>query len=191
MHKKQKANKIVNISEKRIFFATIMIIGQVVFNFAAAQTNDFPVPAGNEKQLFFLQRTPNTNTIICELNYKNGIVDKENPIHVFWIRYQEKGQKEDLSYIQNKFAYGVKSKEIGDNKYELNFVSYRKYKMYLMQAADKQFHVFATINKKPAILTRIYIEIKGGTFWSPNVEYVELSGIDPATRSLVKERLKI
>ena len=114
------------------------------------------------------------------------MVDKEDPIPVFWI-----WQKEDLNYIQIKFAYGVKSKEIGDNKYELKFVSYKKYKMDLMQAAYKQFHVYTTINNMQAILTRIYIEIKGGSFWSPNVEYVEITGVDPATRSQVKERLKI
>jgi len=51
--------------------------------------------------------------------------------------------------------------------------------------------VYTTINNKQAILTRIYIEIKGGSFWLPNVEYVEITGVDPATRSQVKERIKI
>jgi hypothetical protein len=186
-----KANKQNDICIKRLFFVTFLLVTQLVFNFAAAQDKIFPVPGGNEKQLFFLQRTPNTNTIVCELNYKEGVVDKEDPIHVFWIRYQEKGQTEDLSYIQRKFAYGVKTRQISENKYELNFVSYKKYKMYLMLAADNQYHVFTTINKKPAILTRIYVAIKGGSFWSPNVEYVEVTGIDPATHSPVIERLKI
>ena len=190
-HWRLKACKQTNMIRKRLFFITILTIVQVVFNFVAAQGTTFPVPDGNAKQLFFLQRTPNTNTIVCELNYKDGIVDKEEPIHVFWIRYQEKGQMEDLSYIQRKFAYGVKAKEIGSNKYELNFVSYKKYKMYLMMGADNQYHVYTSINQKQVILNRIYIEIKGGTFWSPNVQYVELTGIDPASRSVVKERLKI
>src|SRR5665647_3290323 len=121
-HWRLRVNKQGRMSIKQLFFITVMIIVQVVFN-AAAQDNTFPVPVGNAKQLFFLQRTPNTNTIVCELNYKDGIVDKEDPIHVFWIRYQEKGQIEDLNYIQRKFAYGVNSREIGVNKYELHFVS--------------------------------------------------------------------
>ena len=176
---------------KQLLCMTVMIITTVVINFATAQEKTFPVPVGNAKQLFFLQRTPNTNTIICELNYKDGVVDKENPVHVFWIRYQEGGQIEGLSYIQRKFAYGIQTKEIDVNKYELNFVSFKSYKMYLMQAPDKQFHVYTLINKKQAILTRLYIEINGGTFWSPHIEYIEVSGIDPATRSVVKERFKI
>ena len=177
--------------QRRFFLCTILIFIQIVFNFATAQNLIFPVPQGNAKQLFFLQRTPNANTIVCELNFTDGIVDKEDPVHIFWIRYQDKGQFEELNYVQRKFAYGINSKQIGENKFELNFVSYKKYKMYLMKGADKQFHVFTDINKKQAILTRIYIEIRGGTFWAPNIKYVELTGIDVLTHTVVKERLII
>ena len=179
------------MNRRHFFFSTLLLFTQLIFSFAVAQSPNFPVPKDNAKQLFFLQRTPNTNTIVCELNFTGGIVDKDDPVHVYWIRYQDKGQLEDLNYVQRKFAYGINSREIGQNKYELNFVSYKKYKMYLMQGADKQFHVFTTINKKQAILTRIFIEIKGGTFWAPNIQYVELTGIDMVTRTIVKERLKI
>jgi len=156
-----------------------------------AQEKTFPIPTGNNKQLFYLQRTPNTNTIVYELNYENGIVDKENPVQGFWIRYQEHGQREDLSYIQRKFAYGLKTKKISENQYELSFVSYKKYKMYLRLGADKKFYVYTNINQKPAVLTSIFIKINGGSFWSPNIEYVEISGMEPNSRSIVKERLKI
>ena len=179
------------MKRKQLFLSSILLSVQLIFNFVTAQNLNFPVPQSNPKQLFFLQRTPNTNTIVCELNLKNGMIDKADPVHVFWIRYQDKGQVEDLNYIQRKFAYGINADEIGENKYELNFVSYKKYKMYLMKGADKQFHVFTTINKKQAILTRIFVEIKGGTFWAPNIQYVELTGIDILTRAVVKERLKI
>ena len=179
------------MTRRKVFLSVILFLTQIIFNIAKAQNLIFPIPEGNVKQLFFLQRTPNTNTIVCELNFTGGIIDKDDPVHVYWIRYQDKGQLEDLNYVQRKFAYGISSKEIGENKYELNFVSYKKYKMYLMKGADKQFHVFTNINKKQAILTRIFIEIKGGTFWSPNIQYVELTGIDMLTHAVVKERLKI
>lgn len=151
----------------------------------------FPVPAGNQKQLFYLQRTSNANTIVYELNYKNGVIDIENPLHEFWIRYQEQGQQQELSYIQRKFAYGIKAKKIANNQYELNFVSYKNYKMYLEPGPDNKLYVFTNINKQKVILTSIFLKINGGSFWSPNIEYVEISGIDPRNRTVVKERLKI
>ncbi len=156
-----------------------------------AQPAGYPTPVGNSNQLFYLQRTHNKNTIVYELNFKNGKVNTEDPVHVFWLRYQERGQKEELSYIQRKFAYGLKSKKIAENQYELSLVSYKKYKIYLQNGADGKFHVYSMINKKWSLLTKIYIQTAGGTFWSPNVEYVEITGIDPATYQVVKERTKI
>lgn len=161
-----------------------------ISTFAKAQEK-FPVPAGNPKQMFYLQRTSNTNTIVYELNYKDGVLDQDDPIHVFWIRYGEKGQKEELNFIQRKFAYGIKANLISQDKYKLNFVSYKKYVMYLMKGADNKYNVYAKINQKHAILDRIFVKINGGSLFSPNIEYVEIKGIDPLTGLEVKERMKI
>ncbi|MEO6732002.1 MAG: DUF4833 domain-containing protein [Ferruginibacter sp.] len=174
---------------RKLLLVIIGVCGMLLPGFP--QEKNYPVPTGNSKQLFYLQRTPNANTVVYELNYKNGIVDTDNPVNAFWIRYQEKGQKEELSFIQRKFAYGLHTKKIADNHYELSLVSYKKYKMYLKQGSDKKFYVYTSINRKPAILTSIFIQINGGSFWSPNIEYVLITGIDLASRSVVKERLKI
>ncbi|HTJ12273.1 MAG TPA: DUF4833 domain-containing protein [Dinghuibacter sp.] len=153
--------------------------------------DSMPVPTGNPKQLFYVQRTPNTNTIVIELNDKGGVPDPDNPVHVFWLRYQEQGQRAELNYIQRTFAYGIKSRQVGPEKFELHFVSYKKYSMYLIKAADRQYHVFATIDGKPVILRRIFVSINGGSFWVPHVEYVELKGTDPATGKEVVGRIQV
>jgi hypothetical protein len=158
---------------------------------APVPVDSMPVPSGNPKQLFYLQRTPNTNTIVIELNDRNGTPDADDPVHVFWLRYQEQGQRAELSYIQRSYAYGIKAKQLGPEKYELHFVSYKKYSMYLIKAADHQYHVFADLNGREIILRRIFVEIRGGSFWFPHVEYVELKGIDPATGKDVVGRIKI
>ena len=167
-------------------FIMLFILG---FNLKAQ--DKFPVPTGGPNQLFYLQRTSNTNTIVCELNYVNGILDQDEPIHVFWIRYGEQGQRAELNYIQRNFAYGVKATQIEKDVYKMHFVSYKKYPMYLKRGANNKFNVYATINKKEAILHRIFVKLNGGSFWTPNVEYVELKGNDPATGKEVMERMKI
>jgi len=154
----------------------------------------FPVPKGIKHQLFYVQKTPNPNTIVYELNFsKSGQLDEENPVHVFWIRYKEAGQRAELSFIQRTFAYGIKSKMLGNGKYELRFVSYKKKPLYLIKSqSDNQYHVYASIGQKFAILHRVYLKINsGGSFWSPNIEYIELKGIDPATGKEVVERNKV
>ncbi|HVZ26691.1 MAG TPA: DUF4833 domain-containing protein [Sediminibacterium sp.] len=152
----------------------------------------FPVPAGNPRQLFYLQRTTNTNTIVCELNPdNNGLPNAEDPVHVFWIRYPEGGQRKELNYIQRIFAYGMKSQAQGNGVYKLHFVSYKKQSLWLMPwAKDNKYHVFTNINQHQALLTRIFIKIDGGSFWSPNIVYMELKGIDAITGKEVMERFK-
>lgn len=157
-----------------------------------ADNDTFPVPSGNPKQLFYLQRTANTNTIICELNTDSkGIPIPEKPVNVYWILYTDGGRRKELNYIQRNFAYGIDSKQEGNDMYSLHFVSYKKRLFYLKwHAPGKKYQVFAVINNKEAILQRIFIKVSGGTFWVPNIVYVEFRGIDPATGKEVMERFK-
>lgn len=173
----------------KLLLFTLLMTSKGIVSFA--QPAGFPTPPATVDQLFYLQRTPNTNTIICDLNLKNGKLDEDEPVHVYWIRYTEKSQKAELNFIQRKFAYGLKSKKIRDDAFEIYFVSYKKFKMYVMPGPDGKYHAYASINSKQAVLHKIYIHINGGTFWSPNVEYVDVTGTDPSTGQIVKERRKV
>jgi len=154
----------------------------------------FPTPKGISNQLFYLQRDPNTNTIICQLNVdKHGEIIKDQPVNVFWLRYGDQGEKKPLSYIQRKFAYGIISKDLGNGQFELRFTSHKKLPMYLSKSTiDKKYHVYATINNKKMELERIFLRIEGGSFWFPNVKYVEIKGHDAAVQAKpITERIKI
>ncbi|MHA4810966.1 DUF4833 domain-containing protein [Flavitalea flava] len=156
--------------------------------------DSFPVPPHVHNSLFYLQRTPNTNTIICELNEEtDGTLNQDDPVHVLWIRYTEQRQRQELSFLQRNFAYGIKSRRLGNDKFELHFISYKKLLLYLMRSpADNRHHVYANFGNKKAILNRIFIKINpGGSFWSPNVEYLELKGIDPDNGQELLQRIKI
>jgi hypothetical protein len=154
--------------------------------------DSFPVPSGNPSQLFYLQRTANTNTIICELNADSrGIPKPDKPVNVYWILFSAGGTKKELNYIQRNFAYGIDAKAQGNDTYALNFVSYKKRQFTLKWHAPlKKYQVFVPINNKEAILQRIFIKVSGGSFWVPNIVYVEFKGIDPVTGKEVIERFK-
>lgn len=177
----------------RWFFVVLAILW---FGCLQAQKNSpadtFPIPNNTQYQLFYLQRQPNANTIVVDVNIKNGKIDSENPVHVFWIRFTESGQKSELNWIQRTFAYGIHSNKIREGLYELNFVSYKKMKFNLEQGADNVWRVFATLNDgSRMILRKIYIHVNGGSFWKPNVEYVELKGINPITDTEERERIHL
>jgi phosphoribosyl-ATP pyrophosphohydrolase len=151
----------------------------------------FPTPKGIANQLFYLQRDPNLNTLIYELNLdKSGNLIESQPILAYWIRYDENQAKKDLSYVQKKFAYGIDAKKLGKDQFELRFVSHKKLPLYLSKSADdKKYHVYVTINNKKLLLDRIFVRIEGGSFWIPNVKYVELRGINQANETVVTERI--
>jgi phosphatidylglycerophosphate synthase len=154
----------------------------------------FPTPKNIDNQLFYVQRDPNINTVICQLNVdENGELNKDKPVNVFWMRYGDKGEKKDLNYIQRKFAYGVDSKNLGNGQFKLTFVSYKKLPLTLAKSpTDKKYRVYATVNNKKMVLDRIFLRIEGGTFWVPNVKYVEFKGTDVANPSRVlTERIKV
>ncbi len=185
---------------KNNFFQIIIAIFVVAGSFSVSAQDtgnpsplNFPVPKGIENQLFYLQRDPNINTIICELNVgSDGDVVKDKPVSVYWIRYDEKKEKKDLNMIQRKFAYGIDTKEIGKDKYELRFVSHKKLPMYLQRSTtDQKFHVYVTVNQKKIQIERIFLRIEGGSFWLPNVKYVEIKGLDTSDNLPTVQRIKI
>ncbi len=148
-----------------------------------------PIP-GNIPRLFYLQRDPNANTVVYELNVRNGQPDEDAPVHPYWIRYTENGKRQELGYIQRKFAYGISSASTGAGRYDVRLAAYKKFPLTLMKGSDGKYHIFATILKRQAIINRIFVKIEGGTFWFPNVRYIEIIATDAQTGKEITERFK-
>lgn len=157
-------------------------------------SDTFPVPPKDDNFLFYVQRTPNTNTIVYELNLNsNGSLNVDEPVHIFWIRYKEDGSREELSYLQRKYAYGLRCTLVDHEKmfYKLNFVSYSKRYLFLQKATgDKKYHIYTHIAGKWSILQRIFVSIEGGTFWLPNIKKVEMFGKETSTGKPIVEVFK-
>ncbi|RYU92011.1 DUF4833 domain-containing protein [Mucilaginibacter terrigena] len=153
----------------------------------------YPTPPPNPLRMFYLQRSPNINALVYDINIdkKTGKPDEDSPLHGYWLRYAEgHGEPSEFTYMQRKFAYGVISKALGNDNYDIRLVSYKKIPFTLMKGADGKYHIFATVAKKQMLLQKVFIQIDGGTFWLPNVIFVELKGTDPVTGKEVTERFK-
>lgn len=141
-----------------------------------------------------MQRSLNKNTIIYQLNFNedNELDDKE-PIHMYWINYAGKGDTEPLNFIQRKYAYGLQFQLIDREKktFSFSFVSYKKQVLYLIKSPDKKYHVYSYFKNKLILVNRIYIHIEGGSFWTPKVKYIEVSGKDPAKNEELVEKIII
>ena len=152
---------------------------------------NYQKPPATPERLFYVQRTPNANTIVYDINMDDsGKPDADEPVKVYWIKYAERGQKEDLNFIQRKFAYGLTSKPLTNGGYDLRFVSYKKFPLTLLKGTDGKYHIFAFISQKQVILKSVFVLVEGGSFWLPNIVYVEIKGTDPKTGREMVERFK-
>lgn len=153
----------------------------------------FPTPKHITNMLFYLQRDPNINTVIYAINLeKSGKVNKSEPVSAYWIRYAENNEVKELNFIQRKFAYGITSKALGNDTFELRFTALRKQVLYLVRSAtDQKYYVWTAVRDKKIKIKRLFIRIVGGSFWSPNVRYAQIEGTDLTSGQLIAERINI
>lgn len=152
------------------------------------------LPPPSDKILFHISRSNNNNFIVYELNTdKQGAPVKTQPVHPYWIRNTEGGSKAELSFVQQKFAYGLQHQALDKEGllYKIHFVSYQKKPLLLAKSPkDKQYRVYFHWGKRSIVLRKVYVKLDGGTFWFPHIPYIEITGIDELSGEIVKERFK-
>ncbi len=151
----------------------------------------FPTPPDSPNRLFFIQRSTNANVVVYDANLISGKLNAKDPVHTYWYRYGEKGQKEELTTIQRTLAYGLYTTLVpgAPHTYEGHFLAYRKRKFMLKQDAAGDPIALFPINGKMQILKRVFVSVDDSKFVT-SVNYIELFGKDPATGKDVYEKFK-
>lgn len=172
-----------------LWIAFLILISQLLM---AQEPKQLPVPQGNDL-LFFLQRTPDANTIVYRLNVdKNGTLNQKLPVKASWIRYEENGKCKELSTIENRFAYGVQCKPIGDDAFEVRLVAYKKMPLYLLKSkSDHKYRLYVKDEGKDLLLKRVFVKVEGGSFWFPKVHYIDLFTIDSENGMEMMKRINL
>ncbi len=130
--------------------------------------------ASDESPLLFkIERSKDANQILYTLNIDNEGNLNEEPINAFWIKKTKKGRIEPLTWIQKKYAYGLKYLHACEKCATFQFVSYDKTNLHLRKYND-EYKVFTQLNGEVVEVEKIFVQIDGGTFWVPNVTAVEL-----------------
>ncbi|MEI6409010.1 MAG: DUF4833 domain-containing protein [Bacteroidota bacterium] len=156
----------------------------------SAQMN-YPTPPDVAPRLFYIQRTGSPNTVVYDANIgADGLFQKDNPIHVYWLKYSENGRMQDLNYLQRNFAYGVKCSTSGSwNEYFFHIVSYAQRSFRLKKDAHGRPVVSLTMNGKEAYMKRVFVEIEPTLYGlRPVVHYVEIFGVDARTGAPTYEK---
>lgn len=172
----------------------LLVLSIVCFCHVEANNNDdrFPTPPESPNRLFYIQRSSNANAVIYDANLlPNKNLNSKNPVHTYWIRYAEKGQKEELSTMQRTLAYGLYTGRIKgqEESYEGYFLAYRKRKFIVKIHSDGSPVALFPINGKMQILKRVFVSVDESGFM-PSVNYIELFGKDVISGKDIYERFK-
>lgn len=149
----------------------------------------YPVPAPDEKRIFYIQHSDNHNTFVYNANLKNGAIDTEQPVDIYKIAYNEGGQKMPLTAIQKALAFGMKTTLVSPNFYEMELAASKKVKFYLMLDKAGKAKTYTTVNGKKMFVERIFLKLKeGSSGMGINLDYALFTGRDFSTGQSVTEK---
>jgi hypothetical protein len=149
----------------------------------------FNSPPPNTK-LFSIGRSKDANEIFYSINLeKNNKLNIEEPIKVYWLKRTENNAIEPLTWVQNKFAYGIVYLTKSDSYAKFRFAAYDNRVFELKKNKNNEFKVFTISENKEVEVNRIYIYITGGTFWIPEIPKVELFATISGTDKKLKETI--
>lgn len=144
----------------------------------------------SSSSLFSIVRSKDANEIFYTINLDNSNkLNTENPINVYWLKRTENNKVEPLSWIQNRFAYGIVYLSKSENYAKFRFAAYDKRVFELKKNKHNEFKVFTISENKEVEVNRIYIYITGGTFWIPEIPKVELYATISETDKKMKETI--
>ena len=158
-------------------------------NSFAYEGND---PADEKGLLFRIERSRDLDEVWYSVNMdRDGRLNKETPVKVYWVRKSEDNRMEPLTGIQRRFSYGIPAFE-QQNPYTDEWVfklAAYKNRFFTLKKADQAgaYKAFTQSAGKEVEILNMYIEFDGGSFLSPSVAYVELHGIDRSTGEQISE----
>ena len=164
----------------------IILFGSLIFIFIS--WSSFALYSSKSDHLFFIERSKNRKIVQYDVRLtENDDILESDPVSVYWVL--ENGTRQDLSQIQRRFAYGIDSyKKLEKNRLRVFFVALKGREVTL-EKSESSFRAITSINGKPGVLERVYVESRERWTGLPQVIYVDLFGRDKETGSPVSERM--
>lgn len=149
----------------------------------------YPIPTEPD-QVFYIERSSNSSTVIYCARMKDGKLDPSEPVTAYWRWYRVDGHIKPLNFAERMMAYGIKSvKHNGPNgSYSFKIAAMPERTLYIGLDAQGKPEVFGKIGERWVKLVYIYLEVDDRGLM-PDVPELDLFGIDRATGKAVREHI--
>ena len=140
------------------------------------------------QKLFWIERSKNENIIQYDARIlPNGRLSPRNTVVAYWVRLAEQGQIEELTWMQETFAFGFEEQYDPDtDSATLEMAVDFGRELTVLRDGDR-YRVKTTINGTPAYLEKVFIEAHKRAFLI-TVEYIDVYGADAASGEPLQER---
>lgn len=136
----------------------------------------YPVPQ-DKNQIFYVQRSMNANTIVYTARIgADGQLDPDRPVDVFWRRFNDQGERKDLSFLERTVAFGVKAEKLGGKppSFRMRVISYPQ-RSAILSLVDGKPQLVTKIAGVPSRLDHAFLHLdESGSM--PKVTLVDLVG---------------
>lgn len=149
---------------------------------------------------FIIARSKNANIVVYEGMVKDGKLDADTPMDVYWLDIdpeyikanRKKGKNDDrvdLGMIEKKMAYGLSASETaaGSGEFNIKLVALSE-RQVIIKLVDGKPKSYLMINGALCEVSIIYVDATDNWVGLPTVNFVELHGID-ADGNAVVERI--
>lgn len=145
----------------------------------------------NDQILFHVVRSRDADKIFYQVNLdKDGNLIAGNPVEIFWLKQTQNNQKEPLTRIQNKYAYGLHFLEVDQQYAVFRFVSFSDKTFTLQKDDNGTFRVFAICGDREMIVNSLFVHFENDSFWFPKISRIELHATEANTQSLIVEYIE-
>ena len=126
--------------------------------------------------LFHIERNKNANIVQYDARTgPDGLLYSKEPVVGYWIRQADQGQVKELTWVQNKFAYGFKVKlNKPENTATMDMVA-KIGRAILVKRVGEDYRAIADIDGVESYIDKIFINATGQGM-SVKVDYIELYG---------------
>jgi hypothetical protein len=150
---------------------------------------EFKIP-NEPNQLFYVQRSPNSNTVVYAAKLDaQGNFDSRTPVEAFWRKFNIDGSKQKLNFIERMMAYGV-TLDARKSGRPITFSIAALPQRKLTLALDAQHRPVATmlIGGRTVKVAYVYLQVvEGGLV--PSVPALDIFGTDIASGKAIHEHL--
>jgi hypothetical protein len=141
-------------------------------------------------QLFYVQRSPNSNTIIyaAKLDAK-GEINRGDPVEAFWRKFNIDGSKQPLNFLERNIAYGVKAdRALPGKPVTFTIAALPERKLTLTLGADHKPQALMQIGARTVKVAYVYLQVVEGGLM-PDVPALDVFGTDTASGKAVHEHI--